>query len=129
MSELDYQLAAQAAQHVVRAVLEHQLPKGILLNVNIPHLPEGEIKGFRTTRQGLRVYRNRLDRRQDPRGNPYYWISGDALTGIPESGTDLGALAEGYVSITPIQLDLTAYPVLQALRSWNWQAEHESSQN
>jgi 5'-nucleotidase len=54
----------------------------------------------------------------DPRGQPYYWIGGDAPTGVPEHGTDFGALAEGFVSITPLQLDLTAYHILADLNSW-----------
>jgi len=77
-----------------------------------------EIKGHRITRQGLRVYRDRLDTRKDPRGKPYYWIGGDAPSGIPEDGTDIGALADGWVSVTPLQLDLTAYPALHLLKNW-----------
>ena len=77
-----------------------------------------EIKGYRITRQGLRVYRDRLDTRKDPRGKPYYWIGGDAPSGIPEDGTDIGALADEWVSVTPLQLDLTAYPALHLLKSW-----------
>lgn len=117
LAALDYQEAAQIACQVVEASLPHQLPEGILLNVNIPLLPYGQVKGFRITRQGLRVYNDRLDRRVDPRGRPYYWIGGDSPTGIPEDGTDIGALAEGYVSITPIQLDLTAYPIMAEIAS------------
>jgi len=116
--ELDYQAAANAARQIVRAVIQYGIPAGVLLNVNVPYLPPEEIKGFHITRQGLRVYRDRLDRRVDPRGRPYYWIGGDAPTAIPEYGTDAGALAEGYVSITPLQLDLTAYPAMQALGRW-----------
>jgi 5'-nucleotidase len=92
-----------------------------LLNVNIPYLPEYQITGIRMTRQGLRVYRDRLDKRIDPRGKPYYWIGGDAPTGIPEEGTDFGALADSCVSITPLTLDLTAYPILPMLQAWKWQ--------
>jgi len=72
------------------------------------------------TRQGLRVYRDTLVVRQDPRGKPYYWIGGEAPTGVREDGTDFGALAKGYVSITPLQLDLTAYASLDELRLWKW---------
>jgi 5'-nucleotidase len=68
----------------------------------------------------MRVYRDRLDQRIDPRARPYFWIGGDAPTGIPESGTDFGALADGAVSITPLQLDLTAYPALHLLNTWKW---------
>jgi 5'-nucleotidase len=120
LSVLDYQSAARMACKVVQNVKKHHLPAGILLNVNIPYLPEDEIKGFRLTRQGLRVYHDRLDQRVDPRGRPYFWIGGDAPTGIPESGSDIGALSEGYVSITPLQLDLTAYPALHMMKTWVW---------
>lgn len=99
----------------MESLADHKLPHGILLNVNVPHLPGAEIKGARITRQGMRVYRDRLDTREDPGGHPYYWIGGDAPTGIPENSTDFGALSKGYVSITPLQLDLTAYPAMQGL--------------
>jgi len=61
-----------------------------------------------------------LDERSDPRGQPYYWIGGDTPTGVPEQGTDVGALAEGFVSVTPLQLDLTAYRALAHLNTWQW---------
>jgi 5'-nucleotidase len=105
----------------VERVLANGLAPEILLNVNVPYLPTEQIKGFLMTRQGLRVYHSRLDEGVDPRGKPYYWIGGDAPTGVPERGTDVGALAEGYVSVTPLQLDLTAYRTLSDLNNWNLQ--------
>lgn len=123
LGDIDYSVAARVARFVVRTVLHMGLPKGILLNVNIPYVPLEELRGVRLTRQGLRVYRDRLDRRQDPRGNDYYWIGGDSPTGVPEKGTDVGALAEGYVSITPLQLDLTAYAMLPVMSQWGWVQE------
>jgi 5'-nucleotidase len=72
------------------------------------------------TRQGLRVYRDRLDERVDPRGHPYYWIGGDFPTAIPDEGTDFGALAQGYVSVTPLDLDLTDYRAQEALQGVVW---------
>lgn len=122
LTMLDYDAAAQVAGLVVSRVIAESLPHGILLNVNVPYLPFEQIEGFRATRQGLRVYRDRLDVRTDPRGRPYYWIGGDAPTGIPEDGTDIGALQDHYVSITPLQLDLTAFPALQKISEWQWQA-------
>jgi 5'-nucleotidase len=116
----DYSPAATVAQRVVHAWQEHGLSAGTLLNVNVPLLPVYQLKGFRITRQGLRVYRDRLDRRVDPRGRPYYWIGGDTPSGIPEEDSDIGALAGGYVSITPLQLDLTAYTVLEKLNDWQF---------
>ncbi|MEW5828540.1 MAG: 5'/3'-nucleotidase SurE [Chloroflexota bacterium] len=120
LGDQDYQAAAQVAREVVLNVLRRKPDPGLLLNVNIPYLPLDGIKGMRVTRQGLRVYRDRLDRRVDPRGRPYYWIGGDAPTGVPEEGTDVGALAAGYVSITPLQLDLTMYASIPTLGDWDW---------
>jgi 5'-nucleotidase len=120
VAEPDFTAAAEAARQVVEAAIANTLPSGVLLNVNVPYLPTEKIRGVYITRLGLRVYRNRLDRLQDPRGRPYYWIAGDAPTGIAEYGTDFGALADGYVSITPLQLDLTAYPAMQALSRWKF---------
>ncbi len=117
---LDYSTAAIVARHVVEQVVSNALPEGVVLNVNVPYLKEADLKGYMVTRQGLRVYRDALDQRLDPRGRPYYWIGGEAPTGIPEEGTDVGALAGGYVSITPLQLDLTNYKAMDALRKWGW---------
>lgn len=116
---LDYRAAAQVARVVAEKVIENRMPSNVLLNVNVPYLPFEEIKGFRVTRQGLRVYRDELVRREDPRGHPYYWIGGDAPLGVPEEGTDVGALSSGFVSITPISMDLTAYDCLKHFESWN----------
>jgi 5'-nucleotidase len=123
LGELDYLAAANIARQIVEVASKQMVPPGILLNVNVPYVPEDQIRGFRITRQGQRVYRDRLDRRQDPRGRPYFWIGGDAPTSIPEYGTDVGALSENFVSITPLQLDLTAYPAIQILSRWKFRDE------
>ena len=120
LGTLDYTAASSVARHVVEISLAHRFMPGMLLNVNIPYLSVDEIKGTRITRQGLRVYRDRLDKRVDPRGRPYYWIGGDSPTGTPEEGTDVGAISSGYVSITPIQLDLTMYTSIPTLGDWGW---------
>jgi len=99
----------------------------VLLNVNVPFLPEAQIKGIQITRQGLRVYHDKLDRRLDPRGKPYYWTVGESPTGIPERGTDVGALAEGCVSVTPVQLDLTAYQIMPDINTWDWALEPQKA--
>jgi 5'-nucleotidase len=117
---VDYGPAARVAGRVVRQVIENDLPHEILFNVNVPFLPEDKLRGIRLTWQGLRVYHSCLDKRSDPRGHPYYWIGGDAPTGVPEYGTDVGALAEGFISVTPLQLDLTAYRLFANLNTWQW---------
>jgi 5'-nucleotidase len=120
---LDYGPAARIARRIAKLVLQHSAPPKTVLNVNIPYLPNDQIQGFVVTRQGLRVYRNRLIRREDPRGKPYYWIGGDAPTGIPEEGTDFWALKNGFTSITPLHLDLTSYKSMDILRGWLPKAE------
>jgi 5'-nucleotidase len=117
---LDYKPAARVGLEVSRKVLREGLPPYTLLNVNVPYLPLNEIKGYTITRQGMRIYRDELVRREDPRGRPYYWIGGDVPTGVPEKDTDFGALVEGYIAITPLQLDLTACELLKTLRTWDW---------
>ncbi|HMT20699.1 MAG TPA: 5'/3'-nucleotidase SurE [Promineifilum sp.] len=122
-SELDYTPAVAVAAQVVESFMRHGLPKGVFLNVNVPNEPLHRIRGICQTRQGLRVYRDRLDRRTDPRGRDYYWIAGDRPTGIPKEGTDIGALAEGYASVTPLKLDLTAYEALDTMKDWEWEPQ------
>jgi 5'-nucleotidase len=117
---LDYAPAAQVAAKVAANVIEHGLPEDILISVNVPYLPAEEIKGILITRQGLRIYSDELVSRTDPRGRPYFWIGGDAPTGVPDDGTDIGALHDGYVSVTPLRLDLTAHDLLPGVRSWTW---------
>ena len=112
----DFAPAARVARRVVATLLKQGFPPETVVNINVPYLPDDQIKGTRITRQGLRVYRDQLVRREDPRGKPYYWIGGQPPTGIPEGGTDFGAVKAGYVSVTPLQLDLTAYGEMEALR-------------
>ena len=120
---LDFSTAAVAARVVTTRLLKLDLPRNVLLNVNIPYLPLNELKGYRISRQGLRIYRDELIKREDPRGRPYYWIGGEAPTGVPDTGTDFGDLKAGFVSITPIQLDLTAHDMLPHLREVDWSTD------
>jgi 5'-nucleotidase len=117
---LDYLPAAQVARKIVTSIFQHEIPPGLLLNVNVPYLTLDQLQVYKITRQGLRVYRDLLVERKDPRGRPYYWIGGEAPTGVHEEGTDVGALMDGYVSITPLQLDLTDQQAIQTLKGWGW---------
>jgi 5'-nucleotidase len=119
--ERNYGPAADFARRIVGTAIDRGLSPDLLLNVNVPCIPAARIKGLRVTRQGLRVYRDKLDARIDPRGQPYYWIGGEYPTGVPDEGTDFGALQDGYVSVTPLRLDLTHYPMAQALAEWEWE--------
>jgi 5'-nucleotidase len=115
-----YEDAAAAAAEIVKKVLARKLPKDTLLNVNFPPLPREEFAGMRVTRMGKRVYGDAVVMKRDPRGRKYFWIGGNTLrhAGIP--GSDLEAVEAGYVSITPLHLDLTNHDSLAPLRRWNW---------
>lgn len=119
-TEWDYGPAAEIARRVVATAIDRGLTRELLLSVNVPCVPRESIRGIKVTRLGLRVYRDRLDERTDPRGRPYYWIGGDYPTGVPDDGTDFGALKDGYVSVTPLRLDLTNYAMSEQLAAWRW---------
>jgi 5'-nucleotidase len=117
--EADYGTAAAIATQVVELGMHTRVPALTLLNVNIPGLPLDQIKGLKTVRQGLRKYNDELIVRVDPYGRPYYWIGGSAPTGdTTEEGTDIWAIHNGYVSITPITLDMTNHTMLLDMTSW-----------
>ncbi len=118
--DIAYNAAAEITSNLVHTIIDRPLPSGVLLNLNIPNKPLPEVHGVRITRQGLRVYRDELVEREDPRGRKYYWIGGEPPTGVPKPGTDIGALSEGYASITPLSLDLTAADMIQVLEGWNF---------
>ena len=117
--------AAQFSGELVRAILLHGLPADTLLNVNVPNLPADRIAGISITRQSARRYISRLEKRVDPRGQAYYWLTGDPSAQEDVEGTDTWALASNQVSVTPITLDMTDDRALAVLRSWNlmWSPE------
>ncbi len=117
----DLTFAADTVARLARHVLAHGLPQDVLLNVNFPALPAGEVRGIQLTRLGRRIYRDVLIERLDPKGRPYYWIGGDPPAGEPVVGTDVGALAQGYISITPLNLDMTDPAQLAELVTWGLQ--------
>lgn len=115
-----WETAAAVAYDVARLILEHGLPDKVLLNVNVPNLPEAQLKGVMVTRQGESGYEERFDVRSDPREVPYYWLSGKYQLSDTEPDSDAYALEQGYVSITPVSFDLTARDFLAELSSWRW---------
>jgi 5'-nucleotidase len=115
----DLEFAAETTAMVAGNVLAHGLPDGTLLSINFPARRPDEARGIQVTRLGRRVYRDLLVQRADPRGQPYYWIGGEPPTGEPEAGTDIGALAQGFISVTPLNLDMTDRPLLTELERWN----------
>ena len=113
-----FTVAAAFAVELARLILERGLPEDTLLNVNVPNLPPEQIAGVAVTRQGTKRYISRLEKRADPRGRVYYWLTGEPGPQPDEEGTDSWALARGRISVTPIQLDLTSERVREALEGW-----------
>jgi len=114
----DFEPAAMFARSLARKVAANGLPPRTLLNVNVPAIPAGEIKGVRVTRQGVTRFVERFERRVDPRDSVYYWQCGSTPLLEEDVDTDGSALAAGYISITPIHYDLTNYAFLDTLREW-----------
>jgi len=113
----NFAVAARFAAILAQRLLESGR-KDLLLNLNVPDLPLDQVKGVEITRLGRRIYKDVLIEREDPRGHKYYWIGGEPPSGVIEEGTDVAALAASRVSVTPLQLDLTAYQALNELRTW-----------
>lgn len=114
----EYIHAAEFTASVAVRVLQDGLPRGTLLNINIPAVPSDYIAGVAVTKLGVRLYRNQWDRRVDPRGKVYYWLAGEVIELHNDPDTDVVAVQNNKVSITPIQLDLTDYQFIGTLKSW-----------
>ncbi|HNR14385.1 MAG TPA: 5'/3'-nucleotidase SurE [Thermodesulfobacteriota bacterium] len=113
-----FEPAAAFACRLGQAVLKYRLPANTLLNVNVPNTSGKAIEHYKVTRQGKRFFGDPIVERVDPRGKEYYWIGGPYLgfDAIPDS--DLVAVHDHYISITPILIDLTSYTAMESLRTW-----------
>ncbi len=115
---LDFRGAAGFAKRLAAEILQRGLPADTLLNVNVPNeAPEG-IRGVKVTRQGRRVYSETVVKKVDPRGRDYYWIGGSESVWKRADGTDFEAVSGGWISLTPLHLDLTNHPAIEELKRW-----------
>lgn len=114
----DFDAAKMWIQKIVREAIERKMPKGMVLNVNIPKLPENELKGIKICRQARAVWEESYDERKDPRGRTYYWLTGKFQNLDKGDDTDESALEDGYLSVVPIQYDMTAYHYISELNRW-----------
>jgi 5'-nucleotidase len=112
--------AAVLACQVIRWIMSHNPKPGELFNVNIPDLSKGDPKGVRVVEQGLAFYKECYEARVDPRGRMYYWLLPDQLGPEGAIDSDLEALADQYISVTPLQFDLTDRRRLQSMQEWQW---------
>jgi 5'-nucleotidase len=109
--------AARSVLDIVEKVRTRPFPLSTLLNVNIPNVPYEEIKGIMVTSLGKRIYNGNIVERTDPRGGTYYWIGGDGEEFEAIEGTDLCAVDQGYLSLTPLHLDFTSYLSLDKFKT------------
>ncbi len=119
VEDVDFAPISTFCAQLTKKVLDNGLPVNTLLNVNFPAVPWPEIKGVELTRLGHRVYLDELVAREDPRGRPYYWIGGLPPKGRADHGTDIWAMDNRLISITPINLDMTDHHLLQEIKRWN----------
>lgn len=116
---LAFDTARYYVSMLVRKMLESRPPSSVLFSVNIPDRPLSEVSGVRVTRLGKRVFgTGDIIRKEDPRGRPYYWIGLSPKDYEPDSQSDLHAVDHGFVSVTPLHLDLTHYPSLTRYQTW-----------
>lgn len=111
-----FETSAKVALNIIDIVLKKGLPPDTLLNINVPNVSFNEIKGIKITRLGKKKYSDTVIEKLDPRGKKYYWLAGEEIGYEPLENTDLEAVYNGYVSITPIHLDLTNYTVIEELK-------------
>jgi 5'-nucleotidase len=117
---LDFPRAADMARGVIEQILSHNPGPGTLFNVNIPSLEKGPVKGIRVVAQTVGHAMETFDRRVDPRGRVYFWSGPSTSFANPSPDTDVTALAEGYITVTPLHFNLTRTDLLQEMKQWAW---------
>ena len=116
--EADMSTAKAVARVIIKEALEQKMPAGQCLNVNIPDLPLDKLKGIKVTRQAEGRWTEGFDERVDPFGRKYYWMTGEFVLTDKNNGTDIHAIEAGYVSVTPINRDMTRHQDLPSLSEW-----------
>ena len=114
----DFEQIKSSIKKITEEVLQNGLPEGVILNVNFPKLKEKDIKGIKICRQAKAMWQERFDKRQTPMGKDYYWLTGTFVNLDKGEDTDEWALENGYISVVPVQFDLTAHHAMQVLNSW-----------
>ena len=115
----DFSYAAEIAKMLAHKIIEHGLALGTLLNVNVPDVPEDEIKGILVTKQGKSKWDDIYEKRVDPYGRDYYWLTGSMMEVDKELEFDQVAIKNNFIAVTPIHFDLTDYETYDKLKTWN----------
>lgn len=121
--KMDYAYAGKIAIKVAEIISGKNLSPDTLINVNIPSVPQNQIRGMKVTRLGRRRYTKNYEKREDPRGRTYYWLSGQLIEEEMESDIDIDAVNNNYVSITPLHYDLTSYEMMNIFQSWGFEED------
>ena len=116
----NFEHSKSAIKRIAKNVLNEGLKEGIVLNVNIPNLEQSKIKGIKICRQAKANWKEEFDKRKNPQGKDYYWLTGKFVNMDKGEDTDEWALENGYVSVVPVQFDLTAHHCIQNLNTWNF---------
>ncbi|HLT53479.1 MAG TPA: 5'/3'-nucleotidase SurE [Flavobacteriaceae bacterium] len=116
----NFKAAEHFANVIASSVLKNGLPPGIILNVNIPNVSKKDIEGIKICRQARANWKEEFDKRVNPQGREYYWLTGKFVNLDKGEDTDEWALSNNYVSIVPVQFDLTAHHCIQTLNTWNF---------
>lgn len=116
----DFEPTKNYIRQIIQTTLKNGLPEGIILNVNFPKLPEDQIRGIKICRQANARWIERFDKRENPHGKEYYWLTGEFINYDKGEDTDEWALDNGYVSVVPVHFDLTAHHAIQNLNTWNF---------
>ena len=115
----DFSAATTFIPKLLAIIEKERLPRGVSINVNVPDLPAEAVRGVRITHQGIRQCVEAYDRRVDPRNHVYYWLSNSDVISDTDPDADSCAVADGYISVTPIHYDLTRHGMLEALKKWD----------
>lgn len=116
----DLSVAALAAKEICKKLLIHGIPKNHIYNVNIPAVCSlDELKGLKISKLGVKIYKNNFEERTDPKGNIYYWLAGELVQQPDDDETDIYAINQKYISITPINIDLTDHELIKKMKQWD----------
>lgn len=115
----NYQLAADFVTRFIKILPRARFAKRMLLNINVPNALHKELQGLRVTRLGVRAYNDHFEKRVDPRGKVYYWLAGEAIEGGEAEDTDAWAVFNNYISLTPIQFNMTDIDMMGKMQHWD----------
>ena len=116
----DFEQIKSFIKTITLEVIVNGLPENVVLNVNFPKLKEEDIKGIKICRQAKALWVEKFDKRKTPQGKDYYWLTGEFVNQDKGEDTDEWALSQGYISVVPVQFDLTAHHAIQQLNTWKW---------